>query len=121
MKLKINHKATLKRITEPRLEKQLTEGDQSQLALHTINYLHQCQALGLCVKISDTWSLTNAGREAIKVEKSAKVDRICAFSVTEKYTGEDLRQLANRRGAFDFLNIPSLMNFGRVYRKDAKL
>lgn len=119
MKIKQSHRTTLKRITEPRLEKQLTEGDQSQLALHTVNYLHQCQALGLCVKIGDTWSLTNAGREAIKVEKSAKVDRICAFSVTEKYTGEDLRQLANRRGAYDFLNCPSLIGGKRFYRKDA--
>lgn len=119
MKLKLNHKAILKRITEPRLEKQLTEGDQSQLALHTVRYLEECQALGYCVKIGDTWQLTNAGREAIAVQKVAKVDRICAFSVKERYMGEDLRQLANRRGAYDFLNCPSLIGGKLVYRKDA--
>jgi len=123
MKLKQNHKAILKRLSNgPRTELEITTGqiDQTAHALHSIRNLNEAQAFGLCVKIGDAWSLTNDGRKAIEakeVEKETK--RICAMSTTEKYDGAELRQLGNRNGAYDFLNVPSRMHFGLVYRKDA--
>ena len=120
--MKQSHKATLKRLANgSRTELELTTGDFAETAgtLHLLRYLDECQSLGYCVKIGDTWSLTNSGREAIKVEKAAKIDRICGLSMTEHYKGEDLRQLADRVGAYQFLSCPSLINGNRVYRKDA--
>jgi len=123
MKLKQNHKAILKRLSNgPRTELEITTGqiDQTAHALHSIRYLEETQALGLCVKIGDAWSLTNDGRKAIEakeVEKATK--RICGLTMTERYDGKELRQLGNRPGAYEFLNIPSRMHFGLVYRKDA--
>jgi hypothetical protein len=125
MKLKQNHKAILKRLSNgPRTELELTTGevDQTAHAQHTIRYLLATQAFGLCVKIGDAWSLTNSGRAAIEdkeVEKATK--RICAYSVTERYDGKELRQLGNRVGAYDFLSIPSRFFDARVYRPDAKV
>jgi len=124
MKLKQNHKAILKRLSNgPRTELEITTGqiDQTAHALHSIRYLEETQALGLCVKIGDAWSLTNDGRKAIEakeVEKATK--RICGLTMTETYNGAELRQLGNRPGAYSFLNVPSRMHFGLVYRKDAQ-
>jgi hypothetical protein len=123
MKLKQNHKAILKRLSNgPRTELEITTGqiDQTAHALHSIRYLEETQALGLCVKIGDAWSLTNDGRKAIEtkdVEKATK--RICGLTMTEKYDGKELRQLGNRVGAYNFLSVPSRMHDGLHYRKDA--
>lgn len=125
MKLKQNHKAILKRLSNgPRTELEITTGqiDQTAHALHSIRYLNETQALGLCVKIGDAWSLTNDGRKAIAENSNPafKNTRICGLSIKETYDGKELRQLGNRNGAYDFLNVPSRMHFGLVYRKDAQ-
>lgn len=121
--MKQNHKSVLKRlINGPRDEKSLTHGgdlDLGNAAIHTVRNLEESQALGLCVKIDEEWMLTQGGKAALNVKAEQKQTRICAMSTTEKYDGAELRQLGNRKNAYDFLNIPSLMHFGRVYRKDA--
>jgi len=123
MKLKQNHKAILKRLSNgPRTELEITTGqiDQTAHALHSIRNLNEAQALGLCVKIGDAWSLTNSGRAAIEAKDAEKATkRICAYSMTERYDGKELRQLGNRVGAYNFLNVPSRMHDGLHYRKDA--
>lgn len=123
--MKQAHKSVLKRlINGPREEKTLTHGGDQDLgnaAIHIVRNLEDAQALGLCVKIGETWYLTNGGREALNVKAEAKVLRICAMSMTERYDGADLRRLANRPGAYNFIDLPSRMHFGLVYRKDAKV
>lgn len=125
MKLKQNHKAILKRLSNgPRTELEITTGqiDQTAHALHSIRNLNEAQALGLCVKIGDAWSLTNDGRKAIEAKEAEKATkRICAYSMTERYDGKELKQLGNRVGAYEFLNIPSRFFDTRVYRPDAKV
>jgi hypothetical protein len=37
-----------------------------------------------------------------------------------RYDGKELLPYACRRGALDALKLPSLMHFGRVYRKDVE-
>jgi len=122
--MKQNHKSVLKRlINGPRDEKSLTHGgdlDLGNAALHVVRSLNEAQALGYCVKVGEEWMLTNAGKTALKVEKPAfNKTRITSWSVGGVYKGEDLRRLANRPGCYDFLEIPSRMHFGLVYRKDA--
>lgn len=117
-------KSTLKRlINGPRTEKELTCGDAAETshANHTIRRLNEAEQQGFCVYVNETWQLTNAGRMALEAKKEPKFKegRICAGTATGTYSGHDLRQLANRPGAYDALNVPSLYHFGRVYRKDA--
>ena len=121
--MKQNHKSVLKRlINGPREEKSLTHGgdlDLGNSAIHAVRNLEESQALGLCVKIGEEWMLTQGGKTALNVKAEPKQTRICGLTMTETYNGAELRQLGNRKNAYDFLNIPSLMHFGRVYRKDA--
>jgi hypothetical protein len=121
--MKQNIKATLKKLSAgPRTEKSMTHGDMDlgNTAVHIIRNLNDGQAQGYCVMIGEHWHLTDAGRKALdKKPVSTGKDRICAMSTKEKYDGAELRQLGNRPGAYSFLNVPSLMHFGRVYRKDA--
>jgi hypothetical protein len=122
--MKQNHKSVLKRlINGPRDEKSLTHGgdlDLGNAALHVIRNLEESQALGYCVKVGEEWMLTNAGKTALNVKAEPKQTRITSWSVGGVYKGEDLRRLANRPGCYEFLNIPSRMHFGLVYRKDAQ-
>jgi hypothetical protein len=121
--MKQNHKSVLKRlINGSRDEKSLTHGGDQDLgnaALHIIRSLNEAQALGLCVKIGEEWMLTQGGKAALNVKAEPKVQRICGLTMTERYDGKELRQLGNRPGAYNFINIPSRMHFGLVYRKDA--
>jgi hypothetical protein len=121
--MKQNHKNVLKRlINGPRDEKSLTHGgdlDLGNAAIHTVRNLEESQALGLCVKIGEEWMLTQGGKTALNVKAEPKVLRICGLTMTERYDGKELRQLGNRPRAYEFLNIPSRMHFGLVYRKDA--
>ena len=117
-------KSTLKRlINGPRTEKELTAGDASETAHagHTIRRLNDAEQQGFCVYVNETWQLTNAGRMALEAKKEPKFKegRICAGTATGTYSGHDLRRLANRAGCYDFIDVPSLMHYGRVYRKDA--
>lgn len=117
-------KSTLKRLVNgPRTEKELTTGDAAETshANHTISRLNDAEQQGFCVYVNETWQLTNAGRMALEAKKEPKFKegRICAGTATGKYLGQDLRQLANRSGAYAFLDIPSRMHYGLVYRKDA--
>lgn len=117
-------KSTLKRlINGPRTEKELTCGDAAETshANHTIRRLNDAEQQGFCVYVNEAWMLTQSGRNALakKKEPKFKEGRICAGTATGTYLGQDLRQLANRSGAYAFLDVPSLYHFGRVYRKDA--
>lgn len=117
-------KSTLKRlINGPRTEKELTTGDASETshANHTIRRLNDAEQQGYCVYVNEAWMLTQSGRDALAKKKETRFTegRICAGTATGVYDGSDLRQLANRPGAYDALNVPSLYHFGRVYRKDA--
>lgn len=119
-------KSTLKRlINGPRNEKELTTGDASETAHagHTIRRLNEAEQQGFCVFIGEHWNLTQAGRDALakKKEPRFKEGRICAGIATGTYNGADLRRLANRPGAYDFIDIPSNYHFGLVYRKDANV
>lgn len=123
--MKQNHKSVLKRlINGPREEKSLTNGgdlDLGNAALHIVRNLEESQALGYCVKVGEEWMLTQGGKSALNVKSEPKQTRICALSMTEKYDGHELRQLGNRVGAYDFLNVPSRMHDGLHYRKDANV
>lgn len=117
-------KSTLKRlINGPRTEKELTCGDVAETshANHTIRRLNEAEQQGFCVYVNDTWMLTQSGRDALAKKKEPRFTdgRICAGTATGIYDGSDLRRLANRPGCYDFIDIPSRMHFGLVYRKDA--
>lgn len=117
-------KSTLKRlINGPRTEKELTCGDVADTAHqnHTIRRLNESEQQGYCVFVDGAWQLTNAGRDALAKKKEPRFTegRICAGTATGTYSGHDLRRLANRSGCYDFLDVPSLMHYGLVYRKDA--
>lgn len=119
-------KSTLKRlINGPRTEKELTTGDAAETshANHTLRRLNEGEQQGYCVYVNDAWHLTEAGRAALatKKEQKFKEGRICAGTANGTYSGMDLRQLANRPNAYQFLDIPSRMHYGLVYRKDAKV
>lgn len=118
-------KSTLKRLANgPRTEKELTTGDASETAHagHTIRRLNEAEQQGFCVFIGEHWHLTQSGRDALEKKKEPRFTegRICAGTATGTYNGADLRRLANRPGAYQFLDIPSVMHYGLVYRKDAQ-
>ena len=119
-------KSTLKRLVNgPRTEKELTTGDANETAhsLHTLRRLAEAEQQGFCVYVNETWQLTNAGRAALEAKKEPKFKegRICAGTANGIYDGSDLRRLANRPGCYNFLDVPSLMHYGRIYRKDANV
>lgn len=119
-------KSTLKRlINGPRTEQELTTGTAVETAHshHTLRRLQEAQQQGYCISDGETWMLTHSGRDALAVKKEPrfKEGRICAGTATGVYDGSDLRRLANRKGAYDFLDIPSLYHYGLVYRKDVNV
>lgn len=119
-------KSTLKRLVNgPRTEKELTTGDASETAHagHTIRRLNEAEQQGFCVYVNEAWMLTQSGRDALAKKKEPRFTegRICASTATGVYDGSDLRRLANRPGCYNFLDVPSLMHYGRIYRKDANV
>jgi hypothetical protein len=53
--------------------------------------------------------------QSIKPTPATMIDKMAG-----KYDGKELLPYACRPGALDALKLPSLMHFGRVYRKDVK-
>ena len=115
-------KSTLKRLSNgPRTEKELTHAVANQGAI--IRNLYDAQNGGFCIGIGEHWHLTNLGRAALEAKKEprSKEGRICAGTANGIYAGSDLRRVANRPGCYNFLDVPSLMHYGRIYRKDANV
>lgn len=118
MKIKQSHLSMLKKLSNGGKElRSLTHGnDVSQMSGHYERYLQEMQALGLVVQLGDSWSLTNAGREKLQGEKkNVATGKIADWRERPIYDGSDLRDLTNRRFAYDAFKLPSLMNGVRVY------
>lgn len=53
-------------------------------------------------------------------DQSIKTPPTMIDKMAGRYDGKELLPYTCRRGALDALKLPSLMHFGRVYRKDVE-
>ena len=53
-------------------------------------------------------------------DQSIKTPPTMIDKMAGRYDGKELLPYACRPGSLDALNLPSLMHFGRVYRKDVE-
>ena len=76
----------------------------------------------------DHWQLTDTGIEAciilggeptVKQKRLSISTKIRTGTTTEPYDGKELGQTCYRPGAYNFLELPSLMSGQRIYRQDS--
>ena len=120
MRLNQTHRIILKRLSSgPRSMLDMTHSatDNNAVSYHYAKYLPDLEQFGYVINHQEKWHLTEYGRMEMNRAISGAAMRIENGSTTEKYDGKELRRNVQRRGCYDFLQLPSRFGDSFVPRK----
>jgi hypothetical protein len=120
MRLNQTHRTILKRLSGgPRSMLDMTHSatDNNAVSYHYARYLPDLEQFGYVINHQEKWHLTEYGRMEMNRAISGAAMRIENGSVKEIYDGKELRRNVQRRGCYDFLQLPSRFGDNFVPRK----
>ena len=120
MRLNQTHRTLLKRLSGgPRSMLDMTHSatDNNAVSYHYAKYLPDLEQFGYVINHQEKWHLTEYGRMEMNRAISGAAMRIENGSVKEIYDGKELRRNVQRRGCYDFLQLPSRFGDNFVPRK----
>ena len=120
MRLNQTHRTLLKRLSNgPRSMLDMTHSatDNNAVSYHYAKYLPDLEQFGYVINHQEKWHLTEYGRMEMNRAISGAAMRIENGSVKEIYDGKELRRNVQRRGCYDFLQLPSRFGDNFVPRK----
>jgi len=120
MRLNQTHRTILKRLSGgPRSMLDMTHSatDNNAVSYHYAKYLPDLEQFGYVINHQEKWHLTEYGRMEMNRAISGAAMRIENGSVKEIYDGKELRRNVQRRGCYDFLQLPSRFGDNFVPRK----